>query len=117
MESLLIKFTDKAMLTKAGGAVIKIPTSLSEVSDGRVRGVSVLGSEEWISEGRGVRQKHSDASGFRVNHPPDKCLEEMELFQERWRCSGVSNVQRGREWKAETVRAGETQDQVTTESC
>jgi hypothetical protein len=46
----LIKFTDKAMLTKTLGAVIKIQTGLSEVSYGQVWGVSVLGSEEWISE-------------------------------------------------------------------
>lgn len=46
MESLLIKFTDKAMLTRTLRAMIKIQTNLSEVSYGHVWGVSVLGSEE-----------------------------------------------------------------------
>lgn len=51
---MLIKFTDKAILTKTLGAMIKIQTSLSEVSygQGSVRrggeggDVSVLGREE-----------------------------------------------------------------------
>lgn len=64
MESLPIKFTDEAMLTKALGAVIKIQTGLPEVSYGQMCGRMYLGVKNGSLKMVRVRQKHSDASGF-----------------------------------------------------
>lgn len=53
VESMLIKFTDKAILTKTLGAVIKIQTSLSEVSygQGSVRRGGRRWGEMWVCLG------------------------------------------------------------------
>lgn len=64
MESLPIKFTDEAVLTKALGAVIKIQTGLSEVSYGQVWGRMFLGVKNGSLKTGRVRQKHFSASGF-----------------------------------------------------
>lgn len=75
MESLLIKFTNRAVLTKTWGAVIKAQTGLSDVSYGRVwaRVGSGVKNESLLTAR--VRPKHLRAAGFCVNHGPDTRLE------------------------------------------